>query len=310
MENEIVKYLTSGGDIELSPDIIRAYLVPPDSKITDAEMGFFLRMCKFQRLNPFMKEIYIVKYGSYPAAFIVGKDTFLRRARKNETYEGHTVAISDDGQLAWAEVHVKGFKHPVRCEVELSEYVGTKADGTVNSMWEKKPKTMLKKVALVQALREAFPQECGGMYDAVEQEDKEEELKDVQAKVVTVAQTKTSQEKGQKKDKKKTTGSAQSNAKKTSDTKPPEGSSGEVHEILSKIKNITKTTGGDPDKPWTRFNIESVGGTIYTTFDKNFADDASKIKGSDLEALLQYVIVNKNGIDYFNLVDKVGLTLV
>jgi phage recombination protein Bet len=305
MENEIVKYITTGGDIELSPEIIKAQLVPPDSQITDQELGFFLQMCKYQKLNPFLKEIYIVKYGAYPAAFVVGKDTFLRRAKRDETYLGHKVAISDDGKTAWAEVEVKGLKYPIRVDVEFDEYVGTKGDGTVNAMWTKKPKTMLKKVALVQALREAFPDALGQMYDEVEI-DKEQELVDVVANEVKPAESKSAQEAEQKKPEKKAPDSSPKAAKKTEGAKTSK-TTGEVQEIMSKIKNVTQTTGGDPQKPWTRFNIETVGGTFYTTFDKNFAKDAESIKGKDAEALLQYVVVDGK---YFNLVDKTGLSLI
>lgn len=301
MTNEIVKYLATGGDIVLSKEIIKAQLVPPDSEITDQELGFFLKICQYQKLNPFLKEIYIVKYGAYPAAFIVGKETFLRRAKRDQSYKGHKVGISDDGKLAFAEVLVEGLELPVRVEVEYDEYVQLK-NGAPNKMWEKKPKTMLKKVALVQALREAFPDQCNEMYDEAEV-DKEEEIIDVVASEVQAAGTKSGQKKQEKKESEK---KATKTAKKTEGAKTSK-TSGEVQECMTKIKNVTQTTGGDPQKPWTRFNIESVGGSFYTTFDKDFAKNAESIKGKDAEALLQYVVVDGK---YFNLVDKTGLTLV
>ena len=309
MTNEIVKYMATGGDIELSKEIIKSQLVPPDSKITDQELGFFLQICKYQKLNPFLKEIYIVKYGAYPAAFIVGKETFLRRAKRDDSYKGHSVGISDDGKLAFAEVLVEGLELPVRVEVEYDEYVQEK-DGAPNKMWAKKPKTMLKKVALVQALREAFPDQCNEMYDEAEV-DKEEEIIDVEANEVQTATTKS--EKKEKKTKETKASEKKSPESPQTDAKKDEGaktSTGEISEIMSKIKNVTQTTGGDPAKPWTRFNIETVGGSVYTTFDKKFAKAAGDIKGKDQEALLIYVTVNKNGVDYFNLVDKTGFTLV
>ena len=187
--NSMTKYVTDHGNVELSPEIIKSYLVEPDSKITDQEIGFFLQMCKFQKLNPFMKEIYIVKYGNFPAAFIVAKDTFLRRAKKNKTYKGHTVGISDDGKTAFAEVFIEGFDLPIRCEVDFEEYVVRKKDGTINSMWSDKPRTMLKKVALVQALREAFPQDLGGLYERDEIRDPDEVDQGSETRLVTEAQT-------------------------------------------------------------------------------------------------------------------------
>ena len=180
MNNEIVKYESmTGQEVQLSPDIVRQYLVNGDSKlITDQEISMFLALCKYQQLNPFLREIYLVKYGSKnPATMVTGKETFLKRAAKNPKYEGHKTGISEDGKVAWAEVYIQGYQVPIRCEVDYDEYVGTKDEYTggkpsgkkvPNKMWASKPKTMLKKVALVQALREAFPADFGGLYSQEE----------------------------------------------------------------------------------------------------------------------------------------------
>ena len=58
--------------------------------------------------------------------------------------------------------------HSCRVEVSMDEYVGRKKDGTLNSQWSKRPATMIRKVALVQALRESFPHNVSGMYTAEE----------------------------------------------------------------------------------------------------------------------------------------------
>ena len=54
-------------------------------------------------------------------------------------------------------------------EVSFDEYAGRKKDGSLNSQWSKKPATMIRKVAQVQALREAFPSNLAGLYTAEEQ---------------------------------------------------------------------------------------------------------------------------------------------
>lgn len=128
----------------------------------------FLKLCEYQELNPFLREVYLVKYGSKPATMITGKETFLKRAYRHPKYQGHKTGISTDGKVAWAEVYVENYQTPIRCEVDYDEYVGKKSDGSVNRMWTEKPRTMLKKVALVQALREAFPETFGGMYSQEE----------------------------------------------------------------------------------------------------------------------------------------------
>lgn len=53
--------------------------------------------------------------------------------------------------------------------MSFDEYAGRKKDGSLNGQWSKKPATMIRKVALVQALREAFPKTFGGLYSAEEQ---------------------------------------------------------------------------------------------------------------------------------------------
>jgi phage recombination protein Bet len=168
----VVKYVSeAGSDIELTPALVKQYLVSGDpDNVTNQELGMFMMMCKFQGLNPFLKEAYLIKYGTSPATIVTGKDVFLKRATRNPRYQGHTVGASDDGKMAWAEVHKEGFVVPIRVEVAYDEYVGKKKSGEINSMWTSKPKTMLKKVALAQALREAFPEDLGGMYSKEEAE--------------------------------------------------------------------------------------------------------------------------------------------
>jgi len=167
--NEIVKYKAGEVTVELSSETVRKYLVSGSGTITDQEVMMFLKLCEYQKLNPFLREVYLIKYGDKnPATMVTGKETFLKRAYRHPQYRGHKTGISSDGQVAWAEVYVEGYSVPIRCDVDYKEYVGRKNDGTVNSMWASKPNTMLKKVALVQALREAFPETFGGMYSQEE----------------------------------------------------------------------------------------------------------------------------------------------
>ena len=65
-------------------------------------------------------------------------------------------------------MYVKDYKHPIEATVSLDEYIGLTKDGKVNAQWSRKPGTMIRKVALTQALREAFPEDLGGMYEASE----------------------------------------------------------------------------------------------------------------------------------------------
>lgn len=62
----------------------------------------------------------------------------------------------------WAEVYRKDRTNPFRIEVALKEF------NAGHGQWTTMPGQMIRKVALVQALREAFPASFAGLYDATE----------------------------------------------------------------------------------------------------------------------------------------------
>ncbi len=188
-KKEEVQYLANGQQVTLTPGTVRNYLVSGDKeRVTFEEIAMFINLCKFQGLNPWLKEAYCIKYGNEPATLVVGKEAFFKRAESNENYDGleaGIVVVGEDGEViyrngtvklpgeeilgGYAEVWRKDRSHSFRIEVSFDEYAGKKKDGSLNSQWSKKPATMIRKVAAVQALREAFPQTFSGMYTAEEQ---------------------------------------------------------------------------------------------------------------------------------------------
>lgn len=186
--NNLVKYEINGQSVELSPVTVRQYLVSGGGSITDQEVMMFMKLCEGQKLNPFTREAYLVKYGTQPASMVVGKDAFTRRAEANENYKGSksgVIVVTLNKQIenregtfylkgreelvgGWAKVTFKNDKEEVFNTVSLDEYIGRKKDGAISSMWLGKPATMIRKVALVQALREAFPNALSQMYAAEE----------------------------------------------------------------------------------------------------------------------------------------------
>lgn len=181
----------NGMEVKLTPAIVRNYLVSGNKEnVTFEELAMFINLCKFQHLNPWLKEAYCIKYGSQPATVVIGKEAFMKRAENNPQYDGlqsgvivennetseiayrnGTVALPNEETIigGWAEVYRKDMSHPFRVEVSFDEYCGRTKDGQPNSQWKAKPGTMIRKVAVVQALREAFPNSMGGMYVAEEQ---------------------------------------------------------------------------------------------------------------------------------------------
>lgn len=182
-------FKTDSGEIKLSIQTIRQYLVNGQGNVTDQEAMMFLGLCKGQKLNPFIKEAYLIKYGDkQPATMVVSKDVFMKRAIKNPDFEGiesGVIVLNSYGEVeykkgafylkdreqlvgAWATVHRKSWKYPISLEVNYDEYVGRKTNGEVNSQWASKPATMIIKVAETQALRKAFVEDLQGMYDESE----------------------------------------------------------------------------------------------------------------------------------------------
>lgn len=186
-EKGITEYECGGQMVKISPSMIKKYLVNGNGAVTDQEVMMFLSLCKFQKLNPFLREAYLIKYGNQPATIVTGKEALAKRAMRNPNYAGQeagvVISFPETGQLenrvgtivlegedlvgGWAKVYVKGWEQPLMVTVSFDEYC-QKKDGKPMSNWATKPATMIRKVALVQALREAFPEDLGGMYAAEE----------------------------------------------------------------------------------------------------------------------------------------------
>lgn len=185
--SNITTYENSQGQkISLSPEIVRNYLVSGNGNVTDQEVMMFLSLCKYQRLNPFLREAYLVKFGGQPATIITGKEVFTKRAASLKECKGFeagvivkntqgleyrkgTLTLEDEELVGgWAKVYRQDWDIALEITVSMSEYLRRKSDGTPMSTWAAMPATMIRKVALVQALREAFPEDFGGMYSPEE----------------------------------------------------------------------------------------------------------------------------------------------
>ncbi len=200
----MVEFDVNGMQVKLTPAIVKNYMISGNKDaVTDQEIAMFMNLCKFSGLNPWIKEAYCIKYGSEPATMVVGKEAFQKRAESHPAFDGFDagiIVIDESGNITYrqgtmklptetllggyAEVWRKDRTHSTRIEVSFDEYAGRKKDGTLNGQWSKKPATMIRKVALVQALRETFPNNLGGMYTAEEQSVEEAPLQDIPAEVI------------------------------------------------------------------------------------------------------------------------------
>lgn len=193
-ENKLVTYQANGEDVKISPAIIKNYLVAGNGAVTDREVVQFLNLCRFQKLNPFLREAYLVKYGNADASIVTSIDLLKKRAFRNEHFKGYKagiIALAENGTVTerigtfklptekivggWAKVETDN-NGEFEMSVSMDEYIQKKKDGTVNSMWSSKPGTMVRKVALAHTLREAFPEELAQLYVSEEMPVSESDL--------------------------------------------------------------------------------------------------------------------------------------
>lgn len=159
----------------ITKETIKKYLCPLAS---DQELMLGLQIAKTFNLNPLKREVYFVKYKARegkpekPMQVLTGYEVYLKRAERSGKYNGLEITsqgkVSDGSLKAIVKVFRKDWTNPLVHEVYYNEYVQMKIDSTSgkeapNTFWATKPITMIKKVAVSQAFRMAFPDEFDGM---------------------------------------------------------------------------------------------------------------------------------------------------
>lgn len=149
------------------------------SELTEAEKLQFIEIAQAFKLNPFKREIHVAVFGegeSRRMSIVVGYETYLKRAERTGKLDGWNVSIDGEGEnmVATVEIWRRDWSHSFRHQVYWREAVQKKRDGTSTSFWAKQPRLMLRKVALAQGFRWAFPEDLSGLpYDAAELPDAE-----------------------------------------------------------------------------------------------------------------------------------------
>src|SRR5690625_4516209 len=156
-----VEFEVGGELVKLTGATVKNYLVRGNGAVTDQELVMFINLCKYQRLNPFLNEAYLVKFGSSPAQIIVSKEAFMKRAENHPKYEGFEAGIIVDreGELiditgavklpkdkligGWAKVYRSDRKVPVEVRISFEEF--SKGQAT----WKEQPMNMIRKSAIV-----------------------------------------------------------------------------------------------------------------------------------------------------------------
>lgn len=152
--------------------------------LTEGEFKTFVQLGIATNLNPFLREIWAIKYDkSAPAQIFIGRDGYRKCISRNSAYKSHqvdavysndeflfdltkgkithTYNLKDRGKLigAYCLVEMASSPKPYYVFVDINEY------NTNRSTWKEKPATMIKKVAECQAIRMADACTFGGTYD-------------------------------------------------------------------------------------------------------------------------------------------------
>ena len=129
---------------------------------SDNEFGVMIELARKYQLDPFARQIWLVKYGDNPAQIFCGRDGYLAIAHRSGQFDGiQSGSRVEDGELiGWCRVYRKDMSHPFEVEVYASEY------STGKNLWRDKPRTMIQKVAEAHALRRAFS--ISGLYSPEE----------------------------------------------------------------------------------------------------------------------------------------------
>jgi hypothetical protein len=171
-EDTPVALVTADGRIECSVRDVQRWVAP---KAPPHEALKFLMTCKAVGVNPLIGEAHLIEQGAGNFVTIVDKSGWLRKAQSHPAYDGHEAGIiarpwsaatrtftgppvevagtflPPDHLLVggWAKIYRKDRRVPTYQAVSASEY------NKNQSSWKTIPCTMIRKVALVQALRES-----------------------------------------------------------------------------------------------------------------------------------------------------------
>lgn len=256
----------------LSSEIIKKYICPT---ATDQEVYMFFQLCRSQNLNPFMREAYLIKYGDEKASMVVGKETFTKRADSLpdcDGFEAGIIVLDNDGKVVyrkgafivegesllggWANVYRKSRQHPYHIEVSKKEYERFTKNGDLTKPWREMPATMIRKTALVQALREAYPQDFANMFTPEEMPvDNLPEYtmgKEIPPPTIPMPQRKS---------------------EAVQEGNPFAERNDDESRYLT-IAEVTEKHGEKNGKPWTKYYITTSDGVIYSTFSGTLADRA------------------------------------
>lgn len=159
------------------PKIIKVVRDTCAPTATQSEWEYFVLYCQSTGLNPLKREVWFIKTGgkrkpdgtvsAVKIQIMTGINGFFSIANDHGGFDGMSdpeYVFDKDGCPISCKIRAyrKDRSHPATGMAFMREYFQKGQYGP--SMWETKPCHMLAKVAKSIALREAFPQQLGGMF--------------------------------------------------------------------------------------------------------------------------------------------------
>lgn len=147
-----------------------------NTKANKAEVMQFLHICRAWELDPFKREVHLVKYKeSEPAQIVIGYEVYIKRAEKSGLLAGWKTWIENYGEQdfkACIEIKRKDWEEPFRHEVYFEEYAQYTKDSSgnkiLNKFWRKR-RTQIIKVVISQGFRLCFSTDLGNLPYAIEE---------------------------------------------------------------------------------------------------------------------------------------------
>ena len=165
--------LENGDEMKLTISMVRQFLVQGNADyVTDQEVIYFMHECKARRLNPFLRECWLIKYSANDHAQIVEsihhKRANARKAPDCRGWERGLILQTANGEIkysrglvldgekllgAYFRAQPRGWETPYELEINLAGYIKKTRDGRTTKFWaEENQPSMIMKVAESQGL--------------------------------------------------------------------------------------------------------------------------------------------------------------
>jgi phage recombination protein Bet len=138
---------------------IKDFLFSTKTRLTEEQQTLFITIAKEFNLNPFKREIHAVGFGN-SFTCVTGYQVYIARAEATGLLDGWECSLIKEGdKILGAEITIyrKDWTHPFSWKISFTDFVKQQAN------WKTMPGFMIKKVAIGQGFRFAFPNELGNM---------------------------------------------------------------------------------------------------------------------------------------------------